>query len=108
MESGFRVGHLCSSPPAPLGSSSQGSEGLHPAPTQSRQGPSGPQSGPTDDPISTPTPRTVPVRLSRQPSGLLEPFDQRFHLATLLVQCPFNGTFIPQNNAITDASFVQR
>src|SRR5262249_35575495 len=26
-----------------------------PTPTQSRQGPSGPKSGPTDDPISTPT-----------------------------------------------------
>src|SRR5215471_15253397 len=37
-----------------------------PAPTQSRQGPNGPKSGHTDDPISTPTPRTVPVRLSRQ------------------------------------------
>jgi len=38
-----------------------------PAPTQSRQGPGGPKSGPTDDPISTPTPRTGTVRLSRQP-----------------------------------------
>src|SRR5262249_38992338 len=40
-------------------------EGLRPAPTQSRQG-LRPKSGHTDDPISTPTPRTVPVRLSCQ------------------------------------------
>jgi hypothetical protein len=32
----------------------------------SQEGPPGPKSGHTDDPISTPTPRTVPVRLSRQ------------------------------------------
>src|SRR5262249_22290997 len=37
-----------------------------PAPTQSRQGPDGPKSAHTDDPISTPTPRTVPVHLSHQ------------------------------------------
>ena len=36
-----------------------------PAPTQSRQGSSGPKSGHTDDPMSTPTPRTGTVRLSR-------------------------------------------
>ena len=36
------------------------------AETVREKGPSGPKSGPTDDPISTPTPRTVPVRLSRQ------------------------------------------
>src|SRR5262249_20390197 len=39
-----------------------------PASTQSRPGPYGPKSGHTDHPISTPTPRTVPVRLSRQQS----------------------------------------
>src|SRR5262249_30573517 len=50
------------------------------APTQSRQGPNGPKSGPTADPISTPTPRTGTVRLSRQmphavvpPATVLEP-----------------------------------
>src|SRR5215831_8830066 len=32
-----------------------------------QEGPYGPKSGHTADPISTPTPRTVPVRLSRQP-----------------------------------------
>jgi len=49
--------------PAPT-QSRQGPD--EPAPTQWRQGPDGPKSGPTDDPISTPTPRTVPVRPSRQ------------------------------------------
>src|SRR5262249_24945252 len=32
----------------------------------STKGPDGPKSGPTDHPIPTPPPRTVPVRLSRQ------------------------------------------
>src|SRR5215471_14144986 len=48
----------------PWDDSTKGPKG--PAPTQSRQGPLGPKSGPTDDPIATSTPRTVSVRLSRQ------------------------------------------
>jgi len=68
--------------PAVAGRTRKGPDG--PAPTQSRQGPDGPKSGHTDDPISTPTPRTRSVRLSRQESpGWLAHREEQGHIAFL-------------------------
>jgi hypothetical protein len=38
----------------------------------------------------------------------VKPFYQRFHLATLLMEQPFNRAVIPEDNTITNANFVQR
>src|SRR5262249_34081527 len=51
---------------------------------RARKGPHGPKSGHTDAPISTPTPRTRSVRLSRQESpGWLAHREEQGHIAFL-------------------------